>query len=494
MKTLNVMDLQFNYKAALRGYESVVINREWNGIGSMELVISTSTTNADQIAMDDILWFDNEYHKAFIVEKIEAELAGNEKRFKITATSINALIRDYLTIPPAAAAYDIRTGVREAVARAWITQNCISPADMTRVQYPIILGTYRGLGGTITEQTRLNILSDEISRILATQDLGWRLELDIPNKRFIFQVYEGTDRTAGQSLNGRVLFGLKYGNISSYRKVDDTTAAKTVAYAGGQGDGAARTIVKADGSGSGRKKEVFIDARDLILEADLAERAAQTLAGAGIVNSFEFEVLDRQFRYGHEYDLGDYVTVVLDMTTSYDLQIQKVREVYDKSGVSVTPEFGKSERTLGGVIGSVAARISKLETTEFGQIKDSEVSLLKTWSSQKIKALTDIYDLGFKTGAALPATAGAMTATMDGSIKTITPTGACTFNAAGGQVGQRCTFIITTSGVTSYTLTWGTNFKAAGTLATGTVTAKKFSVNFIYDGATWVETGRTAAM
>jgi hypothetical protein len=100
----------------------------------------------------------------------------------------------------------------------------------------------------------------------------------------------------------------------------------------------------------------------------------------------------------------------------------------------------------------------------------------------------------YAAGTALPATTGAMTATMDGGIKLITPTGNCTFNATGGTLGQRCAFVITTSGTTSYTLTWGTDFKTAGTLATGTADAKKFVVEFIYDGTTWNEVSRTVAM
>lgn len=97
--------------------------------------------------------------------------------------------------------------------------------------------------------------------------------------------------------------------------------------------------------------------------------------------------------------------------------------------------------------------------------------------------------------AALSPTTGTITVVMDTSTKTITPTGACTFNASGGVAGQLTTFSILTSGTTSFVLTWGTNFIKVGTLATGTVTAKRFSVTFrCLDGTLWQEIGRTAAM
>lgn len=98
------------------------------------------------------------------------------------------------------------------------------------------------------------------------------------------------------------------------------------------------------------------------------------------------------------------------------------------------------------------------------------------------------------TTAATSATSGTMTVNMTTTIITITPTNACTFNGSGGVTGQRATFVITTSGSSSFTLTWGTNYKTVGTLATGTTTAKIFCVSFLCtNGTQWVETGRTAA-
>ena len=101
---------------------------------------------------------------------------------------------------------------------------------------------------------------------------------------------------------------------------------------------------------------------------------------------------------------------------------------------------------------------------------------------------------GISGAAATSATTGTMTVSMTTSVITITPTGACTFNASGGVAGQRVTFAITTSGTSSFTLTFGTNFRKTGTLATGTTSARFFSVTFVcIDGTVWQEVARTAA-
>lgn len=96
--------------------------------------------------------------------------------------------------------------------------------------------------------------------------------------------------------------------------------------------------------------------------------------------------------------------------------------------------------------------------------------------------------------AAAPGIVGSMTIPMTSSVITVTPAGNCTFNATGGVTGQMVTFIITTSGTTSFTLTFGTNFRKVGTLATGTVAARFFAVTFrCINGTIWQEISRTAA-
>jgi hypothetical protein len=81
-----------------------------------------------------------------------------------------------------------------------------------------------------------------------------------------------------------------------------------------------------------------------------------------------------------------------------------------------------------------------------------------------------------------------------GDIFTITPGEDETLNAASVKLGQRLTVFVTTSGSTSRTLTFSTNFRTTGTLATGTTTAKTFVIEFFsVDGVKYTEVSRTAA-
>ena len=82
------------------------------------------------------------------------------------------------------------------------------------------------------------------------------------------------------------------------------------------------------------------------------------------------------------------------------------------------------------------------------------------------------------------------------TLFTLTPAEGETINATTTNAvkGRVYTIKVLTSGTSSYTLTFGTNFKTTGTLATGTTSAKVFTIQFVYDGSTFNEVSRTTAM
>jgi len=361
LKTLHIMDLDFNYKASIRGYEDVILYREWNGIGMLEFTISDGVANSGLIRENDVVWFDREYNKAHLIEHIQIEQLGSTKTLKIKAKHLNTLLGDYITIPPVGTSHDTITGTREQIVRGWVNNNIVNPTDASRKQYNIVLGTLKGLGESITEQTRYKPLSDEIERVLSPQDLGYALSIDLTNKQFIFDVIEGKNRSADQTINNRVIFGMHYGNMANYKRVMSSVNSKSVAYVGGQGEGAARTIEKIDASTS-RKKEVFVDARDTNVSTELIERGNQKLSEVAKVDTYEFDIIERQFAYGIDYNLGDFVTIVDDRNNFVNLQLKRVTERFERGHIFIVPEFGNPEQTLSKVIGRIKNRLNVAET------------------------------------------------------------------------------------------------------------------------------------
>ena len=100
----------------------------------------------------------------------------------------------------------------------------------------------------------------------------------------------------------------------------------------------------------------------------------------------------------------------------------------------------------------------------------------------------------FATKTALTAGATVAIDSTLGNFFTLTPAQDEAINATTvGVQGQVLIIKILTSGTTSRTLTFGTNFLSTGTLATGTTTAKTFMIAFLSDGTNYIELLRTAA-
>ena len=112
-----------------------------------------------------------------------------------------------------------------------------------------------------------------------------------------------------------------------------------------------------------------------------------------------------------------------------------------------------------------------------------------------IAATLPITTTGYLTGGFNAHTAGTLALAFGSKDHcSVTPNATGSFTTTVPPAGTKCSLIVNTSGVTSFTMTFGTGFKSTGTLATGTVTAKTFTISFISDGTSVIETGRTVAM
>jgi hypothetical protein len=161
----------------------------------------------------------------------------------------------------------------------------------------------------------------------------------------------------------------------------------------------------------------------------------------------------------------------------------------------------------GRIATAIASAIGAVEATDVGFSPSSPSGLASTNAGDAINELaeraTGFADL---TGTIKPSqrdatvtalgTTGAVSLDPSlGDVFTITPTGNVTLNAAATPANARITIFVTTSGTSSFNITFGTGFISAGVLPTGTVSGKTFAISFGSDGAHLIEcAARTAAM
>lgn len=243
-------------------------------------------------------------------------------------------------------------GTVENGLRTLITDAFISPAIAARKYDRLTLAEAHGFTETMqTQYTGDNVL-EAVENLCAANNYGFKVIRQ--GTKFVVDFYKGTDRTAGQAVNPRVIFSEAYQNLQSTEYTLNKKDYKSVALVAGEGEGAARrrTVVGRSVDQSGlHRREMFVDARDIssnegeITDADyiaqLAERGTQSLSEAPIIQSMEGSIEpNMMYKYKEDYFLGDLVTVINKHGTQADTQVLEIVETWDSDGYTVTPTFG----------------------------------------------------------------------------------------------------------------------------------------------------------
>ena len=165
-------------------------------------------------------------------------------------------------------------------------------------------------------------------------------------QKLVFEVLEGTDRSANQTERPPMIFNVDYDNVISREYVSDTTEYKNTAIVGGQGEGAERkvTTVGDENTGLGRY-EMFVDARDIEDESALPDRGKNKLSEYACSDTYSSEVDSAEYQI--KWNLGDVVvTIDREYGVNMNERIVEITETFDENGYSVSPTFGTTQKTI----------------------------------------------------------------------------------------------------------------------------------------------------
>lgn len=326
---------------------SVIWTNRFRQCGDFEIYVSASA------AMLDLLRADR------LVVRTDDDMVGIIEKVEVTTDEENG---DFLTVTGrcARSIFDRRivweqttlnTTVESAMRRL-LVDAFISPVDPARKVDVLALAPAHGYTDKVRAQyTGANVL-DAIENMCAAKNYGFTVTLQ--NAMLVVDFYKATDRSASQNINPRVVFSDEYDNLTKTTYTMSKQNYKTVALVAGEGEGSARrhAIVGRSIDQTGlHRRELFVDARDVSSNegeipeeeytAQLAERGAENLSEAPIVQSMEGTVEPRQmYEYKVDYWLGDLVTVLNKYGIQSDSQVLEVVEVWDENGYSCTPTFG----------------------------------------------------------------------------------------------------------------------------------------------------------
>lgn len=345
-KPIKIIDKGFNFLGEVDDYEALIFTRSWGGIGGFEIHINANKKYTDKLRKENIVFVNEK--KAGVILYREFSTEDNE-RLIVKGQQLKTYLGRRITIPPTGRAQDYKNDYVENIMKHYVEANCVNPADTKRKIDRLRIAPVESRGIKTQYQTRFKNLAEELEKLSLISGLGWDVYLDLKNKEFVFDVFEGRDLTAAQSVLPPAIFSVDYDNVSSQKLIESAMGYKNTGYVGGQGEGTDRTIQVVGEDAQGLERyEVFIDARDIEDSGDLSERGLQKLEELKEVMTFDNEILTQSnLVYEEDYNLGDLVTAINNKwRVVLDSRITEVTEIYEVGGYRINAVFGNNIPTL----------------------------------------------------------------------------------------------------------------------------------------------------
>lgn len=353
----------FDNIGEINQFDSLIWPDKFNGFSTFELWAPVNEENAEYLKKGRILWCGG--NNAAIVEIVKSSVNDDgSKTFNVKGRTLEML----LTTRIIWGTYNAKNKQASTVMYEIVDQNCVNPKDPKRKIPFLELAEDKRFGGIISLQKTGGEAYDALTNISSTADIGFNVLFRPKEKKLIFEVVEGVDRTIEQTDVDPVEFSTDLEDIltSSYYTNDEDK--KSVALVLGEGEGAERTrqIAGDDSTQGFCRRELFVDARDIQSESInddgetvtlTQEEYAQALISRGDdklseykpVESFEAKIRvfgNIQYEFGVDYNKGDKVTVRdKELNVVVSARITEVEEDFDDE-YELILTFGYSYPTM----------------------------------------------------------------------------------------------------------------------------------------------------
>lgn len=362
MNSIYVLDRDFNFLGVIDEYVSTLWRPAYFDVGDFEIfmgatdkAIALLKENNYVVRSSDIT-VDKEgnttYKKVMIIKNLQlAADIENGDFLTVTGRELKYLLHQRIVWKQTNL-----TGTAENAIRRLVTENAIAPTDSNRIIPNLILGDEAGLTSTIEKQVTGDYLDQAIVDICSSFNFGW--DIYILNNQLVFTVYEGIDRSYGQSERPYVVFSDEFENLHNTEYQLKTEEYANTTLVGGEGEGIQRFFATVGNENLGYDRyELFTDANDIsrtvylgngvefelsdeAYAALLQERGNEKLAELVYKEGFSGEVLsDITYKYGEDFNLGDTVTVINKYKISRNARVLSAIESEDESGKKLVPQF-----------------------------------------------------------------------------------------------------------------------------------------------------------
>lgn len=344
-------------------YNSLIWTDKFNGYASFELWAPITEENSEYFKKGHILWCGGDNAAVIEIVKSTVDDKGT-KTFNVKGRTLEML----LTTRIIWGTYNASNKYASTIMYEIVNQNCVNPTNISRKIPYLECAEDKQLGGKISIQKTGGEVYDMLTTIASNRDLGFNILFRPKEKKLIFEVVAGVDRTIEQNEVDPVEFSTDLEDILSSSYYTNNQDEKNVAFIQGEGEDASRiSQISGNNELEGfNRRELYVDAKDIRSKfvdengttitltpeeygAALINRGNDKLAEYKTTETFEAQIRvfgDIQYEFGKDYKKGDKVTVRdKQLGVVVSARITEVEEDFDDEYALILT-FGYSYPTL----------------------------------------------------------------------------------------------------------------------------------------------------
>lgn len=340
-----VMNSNFERLAVIDDYNSFIWTTRYYDCGDFELCVDVHDNSVDLFQMDYYILRDDDENVGIIENvKIQRNDDGHEMMI-VSGRFLASIIGRRIISKQTQISGTVSNGIY------MLLQNeIINPTIAERKISNFVCGTYTNSQGIEQQFTGDNLLT-AITDICRTYNIGFKVILNDSNQ-YVFQMFNGVDRSYGQNVNPYVVFSDAYDNLLSSEYEENYKGIATNVLVAGEGEGLDRKtlwVTKTNPSGINRH-EVYKDHRNIRSnDGEISDAEYQKLlreAGleqlTSITQAFTGTVYFDNIVYKQDVNIGDICTIENARWGMYiNARLVEVIESVNEAGeYSIVPSFG----------------------------------------------------------------------------------------------------------------------------------------------------------
>lgn len=339
-----IMNDQFQRLAIIDDYNSFIWTTRYYTSGDFQLMVDVSEANMNLFMQDYYVVRDDDDNVGIIEDiKIQRNEDAHEVMI-ITGRFLDSIIARRII-----AVQTTVSGKVSACIEQLLTENIINPSVSARKIANFTVDSYEISTRMQAQYTGKNLL-ETISAICTTYGIGYKVTLNEDNE-FVFQLYEGVDRTYDQTANPWVIFSDTYDNLLSSEYEENYKTLANAVLVAGEGEGLDRkTAWVTDGSTGLDRHEIYKDQRNIqsndgeIPDEEyyelLEESGKESLTK--YTTAFTGKVYFNGITYKEDIGMGDLCVIKNSRWGIYlNTRLVEVIESVNEAGeYSITPTFG----------------------------------------------------------------------------------------------------------------------------------------------------------